>query len=334
MGGRSCLLLTGLVACSGSSTAPPVKWDLVAQNQPSALLSTWATGDTDAWVVGGYDGSGSSGPVVAHYNGTAWTQIATGLPATIDLWWVKGFDDGTVLVSGSQDTIAMTTDGTTFTPMTTPTGNATVFGVWGAATDDIWAVGGTGQGGAFVWHYTGTTWAPQTIDSDIVTCWKVNGLTSTNVWISCTNGVTLNWNGTALVRHNIAEAVQQQASLFSIGVSSERVVTVGGASTGLLFESDDGGTTWQSPLSSVGVLLSGVAVSETDAYAVGGGGTILHRNSNATWAAETSGTFEDLHSTFIDPSGAVWAVGGAFDQTPTTMGVLLHAGSSLTGSFP
>jgi len=294
------------------------------------LLSVWASGPDNAWVVGGE--ANNAGPVIEHYDGTGWTKLSSGLAGNVDLWWVTGFDDGHVFVSGSQGSIAQTTDGSSFTVMTTPPGNVTVFGMWGSSSSDVWAVGGTGAGGAFIWRYNGTAWTVYpSLPIDITTCWKVNGAAADNVWISCTNGTTLHWDGSSLQRMDIADAADQQASLFSIGVNSKRAITVGGSITGVLYE--NAGSGWQAAISNIGVLLSGVAVSETDAYAVGGGGTIVHRSSAGTWSPETSGTTEGLHSVFIDPTGDVWSVGGNFNQTPTINGVLLHKGHALEGSF-
>ena len=327
----SCALAaTALAACGGGSSSSEKPWVVVAHDQPSALLSVRAAGANDVWVVGAHD---STGPVLEHYDGTGWTRVASNLAANIDVWWVTSWPDGHVLVGGSQGAIAQSVGGAAFTQLTTPPGNVTVFGLWGAASNDVWAVGGTGAGGAFVWRFDGTTWTAQTIDADIATCWKVNGRAASDVWISCTNGTTLHWDGTALQRMDIPDAQNQQASLFSIGASDKRVITVGGAGTGVLYENDGSG--WTSPLGSVGVLLSGVAVSaDDDAYAVGAGGTILHGASGAAWQTEPSGTFEDLHAAAIDDTGDVWAVGGRFNQTPRVAGVLLHAGAALKGSFP
>lgn len=321
----------GLAACSSSSGTPAAKdWVVVADAQPSALLSVRARSATDVWVVGAHD---SSGPVIEHYDGTGWTRVASNLGANIDTWWVTDWDDGHVMVGGAQGAIAERAGGGDFAQLTTPPGNVTVFGIWGATSTDVWAVGGTGAGGAFVWRYDGAAWTPQTIDSDIATCWKVNGRAADDVWVSCTGGATLHWDGAALTRMNIPDAVDQQASLFSIGVTANRVITVGGAGTGVLFE--NAGSGWTSPLGSVGVLLSGVAVSEDDdAYAVGAGGTILHREKSGAWTNQTSNTLEDLHAATIDDTGDVWAVGGRFNETPRTAGVLLHAGTELKGSFP
>lgn len=323
---RALVGIAVLSACGGDGSSG--SWTLVADAQPSALLSVWAANENDVWVVGG-------GALVEHYDGTGWTKKDTKQSA--DLWWVKGFDDGTVFVSGAQGTILRyTTTSDTFEKLTTP-GNGIVFGMWGAAPNDVWAVGGSasGGGGGFVWHFDGTMWTPATgIPGDIATsgtCWKVNGLAANDMWISGTNGLTLHWNGTTFERMDIPDAQAEQESLFSVGVSSKRAITVGGAFTGVLYENDGSG--WKSAIPTGGAILSGVAVSEDAAYAVGQGGTILRRGSSS-WSTEKPVTHENLHAAFIDSAGGVWVVGGKFDSSPTKNGVLLHKGTALQGSFP
>jgi hypothetical protein len=77
-----------------------------------------------------------------------------------------------------------------------------------------------------------------------------------------------------------------------------------------------------------------VAVSADQAYAVGEFGSILRRGDGG-WAIEKPRvTDRALHAAWIDPAGGVWAIGGNFDATPMTAGVLLHKGAPLQGSFP
>ena len=68
----------------------------------------------------------------------------------IDLWWVFGFVGGDVLFSGSGGTILRYHDGAFDPPMTTPSSDGIVFGMWGPTDSDIWAVGrASTEGGGF-----------------------------------------------------------------------------------------------------------------------------------------------------------------------------------------
>lgn len=314
--------LGALGACDGDGGAT---WAVVTEGQPAALLSAWGTSASDVWVVGG-DPRDGTGPLVYHYDGEAWTKLDTGL-RSVDLWWVTGFAGGPIYMSGSNGTIVRYQDGA-FEPMTTP-GNFIVFGLWGAAPDDVWAVGGSFGGNGFVWRYDGAAWTPLAgVPADITsqgTCWKVNGRAADDVWISATNGTTLHWNGAALERMD----VPVEASLLSVAGNSKRFVTVGGSFDGVLYENDGSG--WKAALPPGGPTLTGVAVSEDDAYAVGQFGAVLRRGDGGTWAVDKPRvTDQNLHAAWIDPSGGVWAVGGHFDTPPMRDGVLIHKGDPIS----
>jgi hypothetical protein len=185
-----------LLACGGGGTDPA--FTVVAEGQPSSLLSVWGTTSSDVWVVGG-DPRNDTGPIALHYDGTSWTKHDTGL-RNVDLWWVYGFAGGPVFMSGSGGKIVKFENGT-FTPMTTP-GTLIVFGMWGAAPNDLWAVGGNFSGGGFAWHYDGTAWVaqaglPPALESS-GTLFKVGGRASNDVWMVGTTGTAIHWNGSAL----------------------------------------------------------------------------------------------------------------------------------------
>jgi hypothetical protein len=228
---RWVLGIAMLGACDGSGTDEPA-WTVVAEGQPAALLSGWSSSATDVWVVGG-DPRDGTGPIVQHYDGVAWTKLDTG-QRNVDLWWVTGFAGGPVFMSGSNGTILRYQNGV-FEKLPTP-GSFIVFGMWGAAPDDVWAVGGNFGGGGFAWRFNGSTWtAFPDVPTDITsqgTCWKVSGRSANDIWISATNGTTLHWNGATLDRMDVPVEV----SLLSVAGNAERFVTVGGAFDGVLYE--------------------------------------------------------------------------------------------------
>jgi hypothetical protein len=326
-----CLLIA---ACGGGdddgADGGDAAWQVVFENEASALLSVWGSSEADVWVVGG-DAGDDLGPAVLHYDGTAWTRIDTG-ERGVDLWWVYGFEDGPVFMSGSAGTILRYQDGE-FEKLETP-GASIVFGMWGAAVDDLWAVGGNlGGGSGFAWRFDGTAWTDTELPGDFTevdTVWKVAGVGADEVWMSATAGKTLHWNGTSL-DSEIVEGTN--ASLTSISGNDERFVAVGGEFDGEIYE--HAGEGWSSTLErGDSELLTGVAVSDDDAYAVGRFGTILRREADG-WSEEEGGplTQENLHAAWIDPAGGVWVVGGEFDLRPTTSGVLLHKGDPIEGSL-
>lgn len=326
------LLLAPALGCGGGGDdddgGDGESWQVVGQDQPAALLSVWGTSAQDVWAVGGDPGDGQ-GPLVLHYDGSAWTRLDSG-KREADLWWVFGFEGGPVFMSGDGGTILRYEDGE-FTPLETP-GLSIVFGMWGAAPDDLWAVGGNlGGGSGFVWRFDGETWAeveqPEEMNGTD-TVWKVSGLASDDVWMSATAGKTLHWNGASL---DFEAVPGTDASFTSIAGNSERFVAVGGQQDGAIYE--NAGEGWEPALSGEPELLTGVAVSSDAAYAVGRYGRVLRRESDG-WTGEPQSTEESLHAVWIDPDGGVWAVGGNFEISPTSSGVMIHKGDSVEGSLP
>jgi hypothetical protein len=325
---RPILGIAMLAACGGGGGTPDPAWDVVAENQPAALLSVWSASATDVWVVGGDPRTGT-GPIVEHYDGTTWTKLDSG-QRNVDLWWVTGFANGPVFMSGSNGTILRYQNGA-FEKLATP-GSLTVFGMWGASPNDVWAVGGNSGGGGFAWRFDGNAWTVfPGVPADIMsqgTCFKVNGHGADNVWISGSNGATLHWNGSALDRIDIPAEVP----LFSVAGNAVRFVTVGGMSDGVLYENEGSG--WHSALPGGGSRLAGVATSDDQYVTVGEVGTILRRGSTS-WATDKRVTDQNLHAAWIDPAGGgMWAVGGQYDTPPLTAGVLLHRGEPVPAGFP
>ena len=162
----------GLAAsCGGKSSSS--RWQIVASELPEAVLAIAGRSDRDIWAVGADQGSG---PLALHYDGTAWTRVATGSRGT--LWWTQSFADGTTMMAGAQSTILVTTDGVTFTRQHTPgLANATVFGLWGAASNDVYAVGGIAGRDGFIWHFDGSTWS----EVDLGSVLPPNGLPATDL---------------------------------------------------------------------------------------------------------------------------------------------------------
>ena len=80
---RCILGIAMLAACGGGAAGPDPMWDVVAENQPAALLSVWSASATDVWVVGGDPRTGT-GPIVEHYDGTTWTKLREAWPAATD----------------------------------------------------------------------------------------------------------------------------------------------------------------------------------------------------------------------------------------------------------
>jgi hypothetical protein len=323
--------------CGDDGTTPPdaggATWQLLGEGRPSSLLAAWASSVDDAWVVGGREGAGGA-PVAYHFDGTAWTSLDTGL-TNVDLWQVFGFAGGDVFLAGSNGTILRYRDGA-FETIPTPSTDI-VFGLWGSAPDDVWAVGGQTTGRAFVWHYTGgaqfdaVSGVPAELDTGGAV-WKVVGRAANDVWMSASRGLVLHWDGQALSNEHIGTT---EEALFSIGCGSERCVTVGGVTlaNGVLYE--DGGAGWSSHVpTDDGPVWRGITPTAEIPYVVGAFGSVIRRTETG-WVSEPHGlTQKSLHAAWGTADGSVFAVGGDFDQPITKAGVLLFKGSVTLPALP
>ena len=318
-----------MAACSSESDQPveSASWQLVFEDLPGALLSIWGTSERDVWSVGGDPGDGT-GPLVLHFDGRRWERRATGI--TGDLWWVYGFADGPVYMGGKDGAILRYADGA-FERMDTP-GSNTVFGLWGEAADDMWAVGGQGAtpSGGFAWRYDGTRWheadgVPDALESS-ATLFKVWGASADDVWLVGTDGALAHYDGTAFEQ----DSAPGGHTLFTVHGDRERAYAVGGDVSGVVLENDGSG--WEDVTPGETPQLSGVCAGANTAYAAGIGGT-LYRREDSGWQRVEHGLkiLEDLHSVWIDPKGGVWSVGGQVLSQPLVRGVMAHRGSKIPG---
>ncbi|MFT3712319.1 MAG: hypothetical protein QM817_32130 [Archangium sp.] len=325
-----CAVFASVAACPPPPTPP--HWQQVAKKLPNALLSVWGTSASDVWTVGSDTGDGK-GPLVLHFDGTAWTRLDTN--ATGDLWWVFGFASGGPVFLGGQNGLMLKFENGAFTKMPTP-GTAVVTGIWGASADDVWAVGAEtgGARGAFAWRLQNGVWRdapgfpPGLVDTDAL--WKVWGRDANDVWLVGSAGKTLHWDGTSfsLVSAGTGE------SLFTVHANSSRFVAVGGFGTGKLVENVSGEWINLSPADAPSLV--GVALAENGSgFAVGQYGAVFARIDGG-WAEERTGFTlnQSLHSVWIDPSGGVWAVGGEVLTFPLKDGVLLHRGLNDISEIP
>jgi hypothetical protein len=325
---KRALALALAAACGSSgSTADDgdagasAAWQEVLTDLPGALISVWGSSENDVWAVGG-DPEGT-GPMVVHFDGTRWTRHDAGV--TGDLWWVHGFGPGDPVYMGGKDGFIVRYAGGAFERMDTP-GTGTVFGIWGASPDDIWAVGGDGVLGAFAWRYDGEAWrAAPGFPAELRgshSLYKVWGTSGGDVWLVGTIGLALRWNGASFER---AET-NTERTLFTVHSGGAGYVAVGGVGTGLILEHD--GRAWRdvTPAGAIAQTI-GVCLRGDHGYIVGLDGRVWRRAGGA-WAEEDTGlqAFKTLHAVWIDPAGGVWAVGGEVLSFPLTDGVLLHKG--------
>lgn len=297
---------------------------LILEEQPGALLSVAGASATDVYAVGADPGDGS-GPMVLHYDGERWQRLATG--ATGDLWWISVTPiDGSFYMAGGGGLI-LEYDLTErrFIQHETP-GDPTLFGIWGAAENDLWAVGADSSGDGVVWHYDGKAWTVADLSGirkeGIPALNKVWGRSASEVYAVGATGIILLFDGA-----NWSEVDNPSAGefLFTVHGNDDVVVATGGFVAGSIVEKGDGPFVDRTPegaLQANGVFIApdgtGIAVGQQRS-------TILR--SSGDWALHDSvpRDLRDYHGAWIDPDGGFWAVGG--DLVDLERGILGYGGT-------
>jgi hypothetical protein len=354
------LLLVSAHGCStnggGDARVPDagnkMSWQLVHQDLPAALTSVSGTSARNVYAVGAHDRDGS---LILHFDGERerWRRIPTESQA--DLWWVLVLDEYTVFAAGTEGTILkLDSERERFEPMQTP-GGATVFGLWGARQNDLWAVGGEpDQSPGFVWRFDGETWRDVTSElpagEDGPVLFKVWGQHEDDVFLVGMDGASVHWDGERLAEVDTGQdrrlftvhGLQNSSTNTSAARDEPRFVAVGGFGSGVILEHD--GTRWhdvtpsEDPELGATPQLFGVHVrklaGEVVGYAVGFDGAMLRRDATGWHRIEAPvELFLSFHGAFIDPEGGVWAVGGDVVTDALDQGMLLHHGKHIPSTI-
>jgi hypothetical protein len=325
------LLLLGVGCGSGDAgdRAEAATWQIVAESADTALLSVSGTAANDVWMVGADAGQG---PPVLHWDGMAWQSLDPEVQA--DLWWVQALARGSIYVGGSSATVLSLSDGV-FARMATPgSRQQTVFGVWAAGADDVYAVGSAQGRNGFIWHFDGQAFVdlklsdelPLDENHDLPGFYKVWGASPADVWVVGDRGVVLRGNAGDGFRL-IASGSDER--LFTVHGAHGRVVMVGGSGNGFALEAEGDELV---PITPPGAsLLQGVSVADSGAvWTVGLGGNVYNQDApGAAWQSTITDTpVQSLHSVWVDPSGGVWAVGGNVLDSALDRGVALRGPSA------
>ncbi len=295
---------------------------LVNEDRCEAFLSVRAVHDDDVWMVGSEMEDGSSGPSAWNWDGEGWTALALGAHAGEELWWVHPTADRVTLV-GTGGTILELNRASGDLPVHSgPDAETTFFGVWGAAADDVWAVGGVVGGGALpaLWHRDADGWTEVTVDgaSEGELYFKVDGTAADDVWVVGEPGILMHWDGAEWTTTAAPDGLEASKFL-TVAANGDGPIAVGGLGSGVIARWD--GTEWlDESLPSGGI--NGVCASGGEAVAVGNSGSV-HRFSGGVWESELVPlTFRDYHGCVLTDSGELWAVGGQITSRPLTLGVV------------
>lgn len=310
-------------------------WQLVFEGLDGALMSVAGTRADDVWTAGA-DTRDGEGALVLHFDGKRWRRVPTGVEA--DLWWVHALGERDVFIGGARGTIVHW-DGDAFERMDTP-GDSTVYGIWGASSDDVWAVGGDPDASpGFVWHFDGSAWddwtdrLPKAAQGPPI--FKAWGRAADDVWMVGIGGLAVHWNGTEFEAGDSGS----ERMLFTVhGVADGQpaFVAVGGYGDAVIVEHDGDGTAWHNatPDPPLPQLFGVCMIGPNDGYAVGLDGAVARRRGSA-WNLLDIGMelFDPFHSVWVDPDGGVWAAGGDVMSPVPRDGMLLHSGEEISDAI-
>lgn len=303
--------LSVLLLC-GCPTATPLEWQSIASELDEALMGVGGTSATDVWAVGGDTGAG---PLVLHFDGQSLSRhTVPGL--TGPLWWVHAFAPGHAFMGGASSVVLEFKDGA-FTRHDTPgLARQTVFGLWGRAPDDVYAVGSNTSGrSGFIWHYDGASWTNVHLPADLPRragevpgLFKVWGAPSGEVYFVGSDGLALVRSSDGALRRLETGSTD---TLFTVAGNAKEVFAVGGGRSGALLEKSTDGFV-AAAVESLPALLQGVASNGTVTFASGEGGALFERKGGTWQKVQTAASrgIESLHAVWVDPQGGVWAVGG------------------------
>lgn len=306
------------------TAAPTPRVHLVLEDLPAALLSITGTSARDVYAVGAV-ATDDTGPLVLHYDGSAWQRLRTG--ARSGLWWISTTPvDGDFYLAGANGLILRYTPATQqFAAQDTPSATPVLFGVWGADAAHVWAVGGDladQDAGGVLWRYDGARWTADDRlaalrPGGVPTLYKVWGRGPSDVWVSGRLGVVFHFDGSAWREVAVdGDGLEPaQLPLFTIHGNAGEVAASGGAPEGVILERDGDVFVNRAPLGAPqfnGVFLA----PDGRGAAVGIAGTVALRAAGA-WTLQDPAirTDLDLHATWIDPDGGIWAVGGDLTST-------------------
>lgn len=323
-------LTLGISACSAGGDdgrSGGSGWSLALSELDGALISVSGRTSSDVWLAGA-DTKDGQGALVLHYDGSSFSRRLTGQNNT--LWWVHVLPD-VEFFSGERGTI-LRHDASGFTKMQTP-GDGTVFGIWGASENDLWAVGGLVEGPpGFVWHYDGQRWTDRSkelpISGRVVPqIFKVFGHAVNDVMFVGNDGAAFHFDGSTFTRVEVGSS-ERIFTVHGPATGGPRYVAVGGFGSAVMLEGDEDHFSDVAPRDSETMQLFGVFMREADhGYAVGVDGLVMRREADG-WQREETGV--DLsfpfHAVWVDPDGGVWAVGGDVLTPYLDRGMLLHKG--------
>ncbi|MFB6264140.1 MAG: WD40/YVTN/BNR-like repeat-containing protein [Bradymonadaceae bacterium] len=285
------------------------------------LLSVAGHSPDDVYAVGGTPADGR----IMHWDGESWSEMSVpdGVPL---INWVHVFDDGTPIFAGNNGTILRRRGGDW--QVQDPPTDQDLWGVWGASTNDIWSVGGSGteEGEAVVVRNRGDGWkkvdVPELERPNVFAFFKVWGMGPDDVYIVGQRGAVLHWDGQELTE----QFVGSSKDMISVwGSGPDDVSIIGGRAGAVLAHWD--GSEW----------------TAHDVPGLPGANGIWMPREGVAWVAGNAGrlarvriqkdglsvrrapyrTRLDFHAIFGFSGRQLYSVGGSLSRTENPTGIAI-----------
>ena len=259
------------------------------------VTAVWGSASDDVWACG--EAPSSDVPTTLHWDGATWSTVS-GPPLVageriLSIWGSSGTD----VLFGSNDDKLFHWDGQDWSASSPgSTGYAEVVGLWGDATDDVWAITGSN-----VLRWQGTQWTSVYSTNRALTA--IWGADARHVWVVGAHGTVVRWDGSSWT--SLVTGVT--ADLSAVWGTSDTDVWVAGEA-GTLAHWD--GRSWSKSSSEVAISTMGAiwGANAQDVWGVGGGDKILHWNGSC-WSSRPSPTGSSLIDVWGSAANDVWAVG-------------------------
>lgn len=330
----------GLDTGSSDTGAPAPAWDrsLEVGDEVGAFFSVWGPTPDLVYAVAGQPlRGGQSRGALQRWDGTQWQ--ARPLPDDVPaLNWVFGVGSRRFLVGDLGVILVRDGDEGEWTRY----GCGTIlplWGVWAAAPDDAWAVGGDGfNRDPVACHFDGDAWTLVELPEPSMeshALYKVWGTAADDVWAVGDEGLLMRYGGAAAGWVEVPSGTE--FDLISIwGTGPDEILAVGGRTTGVLSRFD--GAQWTAAEIPALPGLNGVWMAPDGTALVVGpqGGVGVVASGALSVEVQDGGTSLALHGVFglspspeppLEPSldeAEQWAVGGSLDMAPPYVGVILH----------
>jgi hypothetical protein len=359
---------TPTAVATATPTPVPVTgtWQVVPSPAIDVSQSTWGAklnavavvSATDVWAVG--FGPQLGGPAYAkqtlieHWDGTSWSIVPSPNPpsayseveldgvfalAANDVWAVGYGDNPPGVVSPLDITVIEHWDGTSWSIVPSPNPDHDenqLHSIAGVASNDLWAVGGRGDGNtccpfeSLIEHWNGTSWSVVP-NPGLNSLFGVSALATNNVWavainnnnLSSADAIIEHWDGTTWsnVSAPNVDDLGNRIFLRAIAAASASDIWAVGNVTDSLnnryysVTEHWNGTAWTlTGLNIQDSVLQGVAATgPANAWAVDGDGLMKTQHwDGATWSLVSTpdpGTGSGLQGVAAVSAGDIWAVG-------------------------